>query len=1250
MLAGSDEVFEVGASTSLRHSGEAFEFGSTPNGDSQRGGVVIPDAHLLFSGDFKRVGVDLVLSDPERHFVVRDYFKGEKHPTLFSPDGSSLSGDVVDALTGHVNFAQAGNSTGIAIVIGTVVKLTGSATAIRGGVAVELNIGDKLHKGDVVQAGSDCALGISFLDNTAFSLSSNARMVLNEMIYDPSGSSNSSLFSLVQGTLSFVAGQIAQNGNMVVDTPVATMGIRGTAVLVEISAADGPTKFSILVEPGGRTGSYTLTDKRTGLPIKTISQPGLVTFVSPTGVNQPVTVVELQKTATDLLNEREIVKLVFSIAFPQFNMDDLNPKSTKFAGSSGNNLADSGNLSRNADGIAVFNVTVPELRKGVNSTASLTDFAAEMFFFLQGTQSSSNASRLIEDSVASHLDLATGGTIVITGVDPVDAQSATITLRSSTSNAHLPGFTDNVSQIGTVALGEITSDPSNNTATIGWTFTLADSNPVLQSLAEDQILTQIYMITIRSSSGTLVTTDVTVTLVGTNDDPTIVSSSNDTPTMTEDLFAANLNLSAVGTITLRDVDLIDSHNATIALKSSTSNPHLPGYTDNVSQIGTFALTSGPAGVSEITTDTLDTATVDWIFTVAYDDPTLQSLALGQTVTQVYTITVADNNGALVAQDVEITLVGTNDSPIITSEDLSATLAEGLTPVGDLSESGVISFTDVDLTDVHLVSATGIPIGSVLGTLTAVKNSDTTGTGSGGQLTWTYTVAESAIEYLVKNQTKVESFTITLVDQNGGVITRQIDVTITGSNDAASITGTVTGAVKEDYAMTAAGTLTVHDADSGENHFQAVAPASLLGTYGSFTFNAGTGVWGYTLNDAAANVQSLADGQVVHDTLTVKSADDTASQQIDVTITGTNDRASIVGKATGAVTEDCDPTAAGTLTVLDVDGSENHFQAVDPASLLGTYGSFTFNAGTGVWGYMLNDAATNVQSLADGQVVHDTLTVRSADDTASQQIDVTITGSNDAASITGTVTGAVKEDYAMTAAGTLTVHDADGSENHFQAVAPASLLGTYGSFTFNAGTGVWGYTLNDAAANVQSLADGQVVHDTLTVKSADDTASQQIDVTITGTNDRATIVGKASGAVTEDCDPTAAGMLTVLDADSGENHFQAVDPARLLGTYGSFTFDSNTGRWRYTLNDEARIDDCEVVHDTLTVKSADGTATRIIDVTITGEDEDEDEDFRQRFGCRPAHDVGRQSWILLDSEPRVWPGDGRNDAAGPFISF
>ena len=59
-------------------------------------------------------------------------------------------------------------------------------------------------------------------------------MALNEFVYDPNGKSNASLFSVTKGTLTFVAGQVAKTGDMKVDTPVATMGIRGTTPHLEI--------------------------------------------------------------------------------------------------------------------------------------------------------------------------------------------------------------------------------------------------------------------------------------------------------------------------------------------------------------------------------------------------------------------------------------------------------------------------------------------------------------------------------------------------------------------------------------------------------------------------------------------------------------------------------------------------------------------------------------------------------------------------------------------------------------------------------------------------------------------------------------------------------------------------------------------------------------------------------------------------------------------------------------------------------
>jgi hypothetical protein len=143
--------------------------------------------------------------------------------------------------------------------IGKVVTATGSVTiehitavvvqAALGNQPGQAKVGDPIYLGDVLLTGGDGKVGITFTDGTAFDLSSNARMAMTEFIYDPNSKSNSSLLSLTKGTFTFVAGKIAKSGDMKVDTPVATMGIRGTTPRVEISD-DGTVKFSTLIEEG----------------------------------------------------------------------------------------------------------------------------------------------------------------------------------------------------------------------------------------------------------------------------------------------------------------------------------------------------------------------------------------------------------------------------------------------------------------------------------------------------------------------------------------------------------------------------------------------------------------------------------------------------------------------------------------------------------------------------------------------------------------------------------------------------------------------------------------------------------------------------------------------------------------------------------------------------------------------------------------------------------------------------------------
>jgi hypothetical protein len=160
--------------------------------------ITIPDAHLLFTGDYKRAGVDLILSKDGHEVVVHDYFKGEKRASLASPDGAHLTGDIVNALVGHVECAQAASAPDSAKVIGHVTKITGNATAIRNGVSIILNVDDYLKKSDVVP---------------------------NGLVYGSNQSSNATLPILIQGIITFLPDETAKSGDLKIDTPVTSSGV-----------------------------------------------------------------------------------------------------------------------------------------------------------------------------------------------------------------------------------------------------------------------------------------------------------------------------------------------------------------------------------------------------------------------------------------------------------------------------------------------------------------------------------------------------------------------------------------------------------------------------------------------------------------------------------------------------------------------------------------------------------------------------------------------------------------------------------------------------------------------------------------------------------------------------------------------------------------------------------------------------------------------------------------------------------------
>lgn len=153
--------------------------------------------------------------------------------------------------------AQGAPAAALESPIGKVIAVEGAATiqhtavvplqaSVPGG-PVAAKVGDLVYIGDVIQTAADGKINLAFADGTALNVFSNARMELNEFVYNPSSNLGSSVFSLVKGSFTFLGGKMAKTGRLTVDTPTATLGIRGTTAHVVIGE-DGTVKFSTLVE------------------------------------------------------------------------------------------------------------------------------------------------------------------------------------------------------------------------------------------------------------------------------------------------------------------------------------------------------------------------------------------------------------------------------------------------------------------------------------------------------------------------------------------------------------------------------------------------------------------------------------------------------------------------------------------------------------------------------------------------------------------------------------------------------------------------------------------------------------------------------------------------------------------------------------------------------------------------------------------------------------------------------------------
>ncbi|MCM2972054.1 VCBS domain-containing protein, partial [Larsenimonas suaedae] len=708
----------------------------------------------------------------------------------------------------------------------------------------------------------------------------------------------------------------------------------------------------------------------------------------------------------------------------------------------------------------------------------------------------------------------------ITGVQTGSVTEDTVlttsgTLTATDTDAGESGF---VAQPGTAgSYGSFAIDESG-----AWSYQLDNANGDVQALGDGDQLTETFTVTTAGGD----TETVTITVNGTDDAAVITGS--DSGAVTEDTV-----LTTSGVLTATDTDAGES-----------------GFVAQPGTIGTY----GSFAIDESGT---------WSYTLDNASGNVQALGAGDQLTESFTVTTAGGD----TETVTITVNGTDDAAEITGVQTGS-----VTEDTALTTSGVLTATDTDAGEAGFVAQPGTA--GAYGSF-AIDESGT----------WSYTLdnASGNVQALGAGDQLTETFTVTTVGGDSETVT----ITVNGTDDAAEITGVQTGSVTEDTALTTSGTLTATDTDAGQSGF--VAQPGTAGSYGSFAIDE-AGNWTYQLDNESGDVQALGAGDQLTESFTVTTAGGD-TETVTITVNGTDDAAEITGVQTGSVTEDTALTTSGTLTATDVDAGESGFVA--QPNTTGSYGSFAIDA-SGNWTYQLDNESGDVQALGAGDQLTETFTVTTAGGD-SETVTITVNGTDDAAVITGSDSGAVTEDTALTTSGTLTATDTDAGESAF--VVQPNTTGSYGSFAIDE-SGAWTYQLDNESIDVQALGAGDQLTESFTVTTAGGD-TETVTITVNGTDDAAVITGSDSGAVTEDTALTTSGILTATDTDAGESAF-VVQPGT-AGTYGSFAIDAS-GNWTYQLDNESgdvqALGAGDQLTETFTVTTAGGD-TETVTITVNG---------------------------------------------------
>ena len=675
-----------------------------------------------------------------------------------------------------------------------------------------------------------------------------------------------------------------------------------------------------------------------------------------------------------------------------------------------------------------------------------------------------------------------------------------------------------------------------------YTYTIDNADPDTNGLALGETRTETFTVYVSDGRGGLATQEITVTLTGTNDRPEL-SIANAAQGIHEDTASVG------GTFAVQDPDSDSGQNQTFHIEGGSNTPAADGTSPSD---GSHSATGSTDAT--FTTDygklTLDPATGQWTYALNNASDKVQQLNAGETKVETFEVTVTDEHGATSTQTITVTITGTNDIPVIDTDQSNFHLdfkeqgvyqpsenGDGNTPTtpGGTGEgqhqtgtlSGKIFASDADKEngagstehDVNKLNFHVEHAGSSLtdgGASTTVTGTGTPGT---GDVVYAYTSAygtltfraDGSYEYTPNNknpgeagadgnavnnlalgQTVTETFTVYVTDaQTGRSVPQTITVTINGTNDVPTL-----DLSNDNLNDLLGGDGNLHVVEDGVGRDDANTPTTDPGKENtSFT--------GHTTDTGTASGNDVDAGHILY-----------------------------FGAAAGENTKTFDPSVFNTADSTATGGAASSVVAG------GQYGNLTINS-NGSYTYTMKGEGENVSfeldgktynsldQLAEGDTIYETFTIYVRDEHnawTAKTVTVAIHGTNDIPTLD--ITGSdwnITQGGDLSIDGTFTVTDNDrdaGTDQTFHIAGGKDTSGTgtdgahgtdgdtnatfttdYGTLTLDPATGQWTYEATPDA--IKGLGKDETKIETFEVTVTDEhgaTSTQTITVTLHGVND------------------------------------------------------------------------------------------------------------------------------------------------------